>query len=190
MLKSAFGDKEFETGITEGHGGGVSDVVSFLLRVIVLCLARPKVAPIMFLDEVFNGSSAILNSLLSLLNERCFFDRGRRVGARYQIFLGATQHPPAREELVALYDRFTVRIPTDWVDERQQRAMLLHGLGHRLSSVEPTARTPPQRSLPPTVLVTAISTTASGGTLKGATLRSLVSHAAAVVDCHVAWRWK
>lgn len=89
-------------------------------------------ATVVFLDEVFNASSALLNSMLSLLNERCFFDRGQRRPARYRIFLGATQQPPSSGELTALYDRFTLRIATDRVDEEQQRDLLRLGLGHRL----------------------------------------------------------
>ncbi len=88
-------------------------------------------ADVVFLDEVFNASSANLNALLSLLQEHCFYDRGRRVEACFRVFVGATQHPPAHEDLVALYDRFTVRIATDWVDDTDQLDMLHRGLGQQ-----------------------------------------------------------
>lgn len=96
-------------------------------------------ATVVFLDEVFNASSALLNAMLALLNERCFYDRGRRRPARYRIFLGATQLPPSESELLALYDRFTLRIATDRVGDEQQRELLRLGLGHRLQPVAPLA---------------------------------------------------
>ncbi len=70
VLRSKFGDRTLETGIVEGHGGGVADVVSFLLRVIVLSLARPAVAPVLVLDESFrNVSPEYLRGCSTLLKE-------------------------------------------------------------------------------------------------------------------------
>lgn len=54
VLKTMFEGKPQETSICEGHGGGVADVIGFILRVIVLSLSRPRVAPIMVLDEAFS----------------------------------------------------------------------------------------------------------------------------------------
>ena len=90
-------------------------------------------ASIIFLDEVFNASSALLNSMLSLLNERCFYDRGRRRPASYHVFLGATQYPPERRDLMALYDRFTIRVDTNWVAEESQLGMLALSLESAIS---------------------------------------------------------
>jgi len=70
VLRSKFGDRDLETGIVEGHGGGVADVVSFLLRVIVLSLARPAVAPVLILDESFRHvSPEYLRGCSTLLKE-------------------------------------------------------------------------------------------------------------------------
>lgn len=96
-------------------------------------------AMVVFLDEVFNASSALLNSMLALLNERCFYDRGQRRPASYRIFLGATQLPPTSSELAAIYDRFTLRIATDRVGDERQRDLLRLGLHHRLGTVAPLA---------------------------------------------------
>ena len=72
----------------------------------------PK-ADIAFLDEVFRGGSHILNTLLSVLNERKFHD-GKSV---HQVpltgILAAANHPPTSADEAALYDRFPVRI---WVE--------------------------------------------------------------------------
>ncbi|WP_316862913.1 AAA family ATPase [uncultured Cohaesibacter sp.] len=70
-------------------------------------------AEIIFLDEVFNASSAILNSLLTFINERKFHDRGKSYEVKLSCLFGATNFPPKRSELVAIYDRFLLR---SWVE--------------------------------------------------------------------------
>ena len=68
-------------------------------------------AGIAFLDEVFKANSAILNALLTLLNER-EFDNGReRVRTPLVCVVGATNEVPADEALQAFYDRFLLRVP-------------------------------------------------------------------------------
>ena len=66
-------------------------------------------AHVVFLDEVFKGSSAILNALLSFMNERAFYDRGRRHNVPLQCLFAATNELPDSEELQAIWDRFTLR---------------------------------------------------------------------------------
>ncbi|WP_119310025.1 AAA family ATPase [Cohaesibacter haloalkalitolerans] len=70
-------------------------------------------AEIIFLDEVFNASSAILNSLLTFINEHKFHDRGKSFEVNLSCLFGATNYPPKRPELLAIYDRFLLR---SWVD--------------------------------------------------------------------------
>lgn len=66
---------------------------------------------VVFLDEIFNASSAILNALLALMNERIFHDRGRVVEADLKVLFAATnaQLPPSDTRLSAVYDRFVFR---------------------------------------------------------------------------------
>lgn len=66
-------------------------------------------AEVIYLDEVFNGSSAILNSILTFLNERFFHDRGQRYSVPWKCFFGATNEVPENAELRALFDRFVLR---------------------------------------------------------------------------------
>lgn len=69
-LRSRFGDREIEAGIVDGHGGGIADVISFLLRVIVLILTRPKLTPFLVLDEPFRHVSLeYLRGAATLLRE-------------------------------------------------------------------------------------------------------------------------
>ncbi len=72
VLRSKFGvDRlDLETAISAGHGGGIVDVVSFVLRVVVLSLTRPKLAPVMVLDETFRHvSQDRLRGVANLLRE-------------------------------------------------------------------------------------------------------------------------
>ncbi len=66
-------------------------------------------AQVIYLDEVFNGSSAILNSLLAVMNEGVFHDRGTRSKVDKRLMLGASNSVPTRPELKAFYDRFVLR---------------------------------------------------------------------------------
>ncbi|MFC6229287.1 AAA family ATPase [Paenibacillus allorhizosphaerae] len=63
-----------------------------------------------FLDEIFKANSAILNSLLSILNERVFFN-GREKQKAPLVFLMAASNelPEENDQLAALYDRFLIR---------------------------------------------------------------------------------
>jgi MoxR-like ATPase len=67
-------------------------------------------ASLVFLDELFNANSAILNSLLMVLNER-IFRRGRESrNIPSLMFVGASNQLPDEEALDALLDRFLVRV--------------------------------------------------------------------------------
>jgi MoxR-like ATPase len=67
-------------------------------------------ARIVFLDEVFQGSSAILNTLLGILNER-IFRRGHTIrNCPLRICVGASNDLPADPALAAFADRFLVRV--------------------------------------------------------------------------------
>lgn len=66
-------------------------------------------AEVVFLDEVFNASSAILNALLTFMNERKFHDRGKIVRTPLRLLVSATNHTPRDEGLGAVYDRFLLR---------------------------------------------------------------------------------
>ena len=78
-------------------------------------------AHVVFLDEVFKGSSAILNALLSFMNERAFYDRGRRHRVPLQCLFAATNELPDSDELQAIWDRFTLRCRVDNVAANRGR---------------------------------------------------------------------
>lgn len=77
---------------------------------------------VVFLDEVFRGSSPILNSLLTILNERVFYNGPLRVPVPLVLMIGATNEIPNDPSLQALADRFLLRaevepVPDDRLDE-------------------------------------------------------------------------
>ena len=73
-------------------------------------------AHLIFLDELLNANSAILNSLLMVLNER-IFRRGRETkNLPALMIVGASNHLPEEEALQALFDRFLIRVRCDYVD--------------------------------------------------------------------------
>lgn len=76
-------------------------------------------ARVVYLDEVFNASSAILNSMLALLNEGRFHDRNTIVKANWQLMLGATNALPDSDALRAVFDRFLLRCQVDNVQVNQ-----------------------------------------------------------------------
>lgn len=62
-----------------------------------------------FIDEVFKANSAILNSLLTLINERVFHNDGAPVQVPLVSLFGASNELPEGKELEALFDRFILR---------------------------------------------------------------------------------
>jgi MoxR-like ATPase len=82
-------------------------------------------ASVAFIDEIFKGNSAILNGMLSILNERVFVNDGRRQPVPLKLCIGASNELPAdREELDALWDRFVLRFQTSYLSDASFEAML------------------------------------------------------------------
>lgn len=84
-------------------------------------------ASMVFLDEIFNANSAILNSLLMALNEK-IFRRGKETKKLPALmFVGASNVLPEDEALNALLDRFLIRVRCDYVDTDLLEQVLLAG---------------------------------------------------------------
>jgi MoxR-like ATPase len=84
-------------------------------------------AGIAFLDEVFKANSAILNTLLTLLNEREFDNGTQRVHAPLIALVGATNEVPVDDALMAFHDRFLLRVPVAPVGDAAFEALLQLG---------------------------------------------------------------
>jgi len=71
-----------------------------------------------FLDEIFKANSAILNSLLSILNERVFFNGKLKQEVPLLFLMAASNElPEDNEQLAALYDRFLFRYEVEYVKQ-------------------------------------------------------------------------
>ncbi len=66
-------------------------------------------AKLVFLDEIFKSNSAILNALLTVVNERKYYQDGQPVPVELKILFAATNEIPEHSELAALKDRFCLK---------------------------------------------------------------------------------
>lgn len=90
-------------------------------------------ADFVFLDELLNANSAILNSLLMVLNERVF-RRGRESRSLPTLMVvGASNHLPEDDALAALFDRFLLRVVCDNVEVEQLHDVLQAGWSYASS---------------------------------------------------------
>ncbi len=85
-------------------------------------------AGIAFLDEVFKANSAILNALLTLLNEREFDNGTQRFRTPLVCVVAASNEVPADDALHAFYDRFLLRVPVAPVGDGNFAALLALGV--------------------------------------------------------------
>ncbi len=95
-------------------------------------------AQVVYLDEVFNGSSAILNTLLAFMNERVFHDRNERRKVAMQCLFAATNRVPETPELRALFDRFLLRCHVHNAESKVEKVSGLLNKGwHETYSLHP-----------------------------------------------------
>lgn len=87
-------------------------------------------AELVFLDEIFKASSAILNSLLSLLNERRIYIGAERLDAPLLSLFAASNEVPLDDSLAALLDRFLLRVRSSNVEGFHFQRLLELGLEH------------------------------------------------------------
>ncbi|WP_323378155.1 AAA family ATPase [Streptomyces smaragdinus] len=84
-------------------------------------------ADVAFLDEVFLGSSAILNTLLGLLNERTYRRGSTDVGVPLRVCVGAANTLPDDPALAAFADRFLARVFVEPVADARLEELLETG---------------------------------------------------------------
>ncbi|MFB1031611.1 MAG: AAA family ATPase [Thauera sp.] len=81
-------------------------------------------AAVTFIDEVFKANSAILNALLTLLNEREFDNGAGRLRCPLISVVGATNVVPEDEVAEAFFDRFLLRLTVAPVSAEGFRRLL------------------------------------------------------------------
>lgn len=96
-------------------------------------------AEIAFLDEIFQGSTAILNTLLGILNERVFRRGHTNMRCPLRVCVGASNALPEEETLAAFADRFLVRCFVDPIPDPMMEQLLEGGWALNQSHTERTA---------------------------------------------------
>lgn len=91
-------------------------------------------AEVAYLDEVFKANSPILNSLLSVLQERVFYNDSVPIQCPLLFAVGSSNELPDEEEgLAALYDRFLLRYNTGYLRDMSSFTSLMQ--------LQPTSKT-------------------------------------------------
>jgi MoxR-like ATPase len=85
-------------------------------------------ARLAFLDEIFKSNSAILNILLTIINERKFYQDGVPQPVRLRVLFAATNEIPEQGELAALKDRFVLKAESRSVQEEHFTELIDAGL--------------------------------------------------------------
>ena len=80
---------------------------------------------IVFLDEIFKANSSILNTLLTIINEKVFHNGVKREKVPLVSLIGASNEIPiGNDELTALYDRFLIRGTVGYVSDEEIELLL------------------------------------------------------------------
>lgn len=98
---------------------------------------------IAFLDEIFKANSAILNSLLTLLNARRFTHGNVTVDVPLVTLFAASNEVPTDDALSALFDRFALRVKVDYLDSYHFRGLLERGLELEAAELDKAPPSPP-----------------------------------------------
>lgn len=89
-----------------------------------------------FLDEIWKSSPAILNNLLTIINEHIFKNGNERIDVPLKSLISASNEIPAENQgLDALYDRFILRLLVPPIQENDNFNLLLNS---KPSSEKPT----------------------------------------------------
>jgi MoxR-like ATPase len=97
-------------------------------------------ARIAFLDEIFKSNSAILNILLTIINEKKFYQEGRPEAVPLRVLFAATNEIPEQGELAALKDRFVLKVMSRSVSDEHFTELIdagLEGEAHRSLNQKP-----------------------------------------------------
>lgn len=91
-----------------------------------------------FVDEIFNGNSPVLHSLMPIMNERIFHNNGMPSDVPLRSLYAGTNKLNADSDLAAFFDRLHIRFAVDYVKSRNDQAdmigdaigrMAMHGRG-------------------------------------------------------------
>ena len=85
-------------------------------------------ADVAFIDEIWKASPAILNTLLSIVNEHIFHNGSEMQKVPLKALLAASNELPAKNRgLEALYDRFILRLPIGFIQNEDSFFDMVEG---------------------------------------------------------------
>ncbi len=119
-LAQVFGGSYFERLLTkfstpEELFGPISLQALAQDRFVRLTAGKLPEAEFAFVDEIFKSNSAVLNALLSIINERVFHNDGAPVRCPLVSLFAASNELPEGKELEALFDRFLLRFDVGYL---------------------------------------------------------------------------
>jgi MoxR-like ATPase len=89
-------------------------------------------AEIVFLDEIFKSNSAILNSLLTIINERKFTSGPQVMDVPLISLFAASNEAPNDDNLSAMFDRFLLRVLSENLDSYHFHELLARGVANEI----------------------------------------------------------
>lgn len=89
-------------------------------------------AEIVFLDEIFKSNSAILNSLLHVINERKFSNGPQVIDVPLISLFAASNEVPNDDNLSAMFDRFLLRVLSDVLDSYHFHELMVRGVANEI----------------------------------------------------------
>jgi len=92
-------------------------------------------AEVVFLDEIFKSNSAILNSLLTVINERKFTNGPDVIDVPLISLFAASNEVPNDDNLSAMFDRFLLRVLSENLDSYHFHELLARGVANEVRSM-------------------------------------------------------
>jgi len=96
-------------------------------------------AEIVFLDEIFKSNSAILNSLLTIINERKFTSGPQVSDVPLISLYAASNEAPNDDNLSAMFDRFLLRVLSENLDSYHFHELLARGVANEIRQMKRTS---------------------------------------------------
>jgi MoxR-like ATPase len=90
---------------------------------------------VVFLDEIFKSNSAILNSLLTVMNERRFSNGAEVRRVPLISMFAASNEVPNDDALNAMFDRFLLRVVSDNLDSYHFHNLVATGLKNEVGKI-------------------------------------------------------
>lgn len=78
-----------------------------------------------FVDEIFNGNSPVLHSLMPIMNERIFHNNGMPSDVPLRSLCAGTNKLNADADLAAFFDRLHLRYVVNFLDDREKQSNMI-----------------------------------------------------------------